>query len=71
MGWWDQNIKGESFRSDSNDLVWGDRPADIIDSAIVEIERAFISEFGRPPSQKELLAGFQFSLRGYEPGDAL
>jgi hypothetical protein len=61
MGWWNQDRNGHSF-SGAGDLVWGDKPADIIDRALDEIVAVFRDEWGRAPTKCELLAGVKFSI---------
>lgn len=68
MGYWEQNEEGHSFAGEDRKpepLLWGDTPADIIDSALHGLTRAFLHDQGRPPSRTEVEAGLKFSLRGY------
>lgn len=61
MGWWETNKNGNSFIMDT-DMVWGDRPADVMDNAIEKIVKIFEDEVGRKPTLDELNAGFRFSM---------
>lgn len=65
MGWWSTDESGVSFVGDG-EMMWGDGPADIIDNAIDEIEKAFLEGLGRKPTQDELISGMTFSARVYE-----
>jgi hypothetical protein len=68
MGWWSQNEQGHSFAeaAGGTEMVWGDEPADALDTAIAEIDGAFERAWGRKASRAELLAGLLFSLGGDE-----
>lgn len=61
MGWWNQTEEGTSFAA-SDELKWGDGPADVMDDAIEQITAQFQSAFGRAPTRQEFEAGFKFSL---------
>ena len=63
MGWWIQDEEGHSFSGDTG-MLWGDGPADILDAALDKIVKEFQEKWGRPATQKELEAGFKFSLGG-------
>lgn len=65
MGYWNSDEEGRSFRGK---LLWGDAPADVIDKAIADVVAIFQRDLGRVPSKETLLAGFKFSLGGYEAG---
>lgn len=64
MGYWEQGTQGYSFHDAETDeeMLWGDRPADIVDDALVEIKEAFVRDVERPPTKAEILAGLVFSL---------
>jgi hypothetical protein len=63
MGWWTQNRDGVSFASDdSEEMLWGDGPADVMDSALAAIVEAFEQAQGRRPTKAEVRAGLEFSL---------
>jgi hypothetical protein len=62
MGWWKQSEQGRSFEEESS-LIWGDIPADIMSDAIDRINAAFTREWGRLPTEPELIAGVRFSSR--------
>jgi len=62
MGYWSTNSQGHSFADDEGgDMMWGDAPADAVDTALTEIIKAFRSDLGRAPSLEELKAGLLFS----------
>jgi hypothetical protein len=63
MGWWGASEEGHSLQPDS-EIMWGDAPADILDNALDEIDKAFKSEVGRLPTQTELKSGLLFALGG-------
>lgn len=65
MGYWTTNPEGHSFTDNEGgpEMIWGDRPADIIDDALQDIIAAFNEDVGRPPTMEELIAGIQFSAR--------
>lgn len=60
MGYWNTTPDGGSFATDS-ELVWGDEPADIMDSALAEIIEVFDDAMSRKPTIEELRAGLEFS----------
>lgn len=64
MGWWTQNEKGHSFahHAGEDELMWGDGPADVMDSALAAIAEEFERGFGRRPKKAEVRAGLEFSL---------
>lgn len=47
-------------------MVWGDGPADVVDEAIDRIRELFLEEWGRYPTQAEIVAGIKFSTNAYE-----
>ena len=51
MGWWQ-----------TPDGVWGDETADVIDEALTKIEDAFMREWGRIPTQQEIISGVYWSV---------
>ena len=60
MGWWGQDSEGRSLQ-EGTELVWGDGPADTLDEALAEIDKQFVSAWGRVPTVEELTAGLLFS----------
>jgi hypothetical protein len=42
--------------------VWGDEPADILDTAIDRIVAVYQRDWGRDPSENELYAGLKFCI---------
>jgi hypothetical protein len=68
MGWWTQNQQGHSFAQNEEgpEMVWGDGPADTLDSALRQITNEFQQAQGRNPTPEELHAGLEFSLGGPE-----
>jgi len=68
MGWWNQKPDGTSLEVIDTGLVWGDGPADTMDTAIAEIVHQFQSAWTRKPTKAELEAGLKFSLGSYEEG---
>ena len=63
MGWWEQNEQGRSFaQAETEIMVWGDGPADIIDNAVDSIDKEFMSTYGRKATKAELLACLSFSV---------
>jgi hypothetical protein len=75
MGWWNQDNNGNSLIEDPTGLVWGDRPADIIDGlldggatdaewakALQEIREEYQRIWQRDPTRQEIVAGILFSL---------
>ena len=71
MGWWNQNVKGESLimEPENTGMYWGDSVADIMDDAIDAIVKEFKEWVGRKPTVAELEAGLKFSLGIYEEDD--
>lgn len=64
MGYWSTSADGVSFaKHEGEEMVWGDRPADVMDEALDQIAWAFREDAGRQPTKAELLAGLLFSLR--------
>jgi len=63
MGWWTQDSDGRSFEEGCG--VWGDGPADIMDSVLDKIETEFEHRWRRKPSIAEIEAGLRFSLGGH------
>lgn len=63
MGYWRQNEQGASLQCEGN-MIWGDRPADIMDKALKGIMAAFLRDRDRLPTEEEIKAGLLFSLRG-------
>ncbi len=66
MGWWtahpvDASLAELSPGSEDTGHVWGDGPADIMDTAIEEIREQFRFSVGREPMLSEILAGVMFS----------
>lgn len=61
MGWWDSDAEGHSFVQGG--LKWGDGPADVIDSALEEIDRLFEVAWQRKPTLAEVQAGLLFSAK--------
>jgi hypothetical protein len=66
MGWWRAGKDGSSLHAEETGLVWGDGPADIMDDAIEKIVAEFLRDYGRKPTQDELIAGLLFALSIYE-----
>lgn len=70
MSWWEQDAEGNSLVNtdlpEEKKLMWGDSPADIIDSALAEIKVEFLRALGRMPSQAEIVAGIAFSTRALD-----
>lgn len=64
MGWWQQDVAGNSFADNvpNPEYLWGDGPADIVDDALDKIKREFHESVERKPFLGELLAGFLFSM---------
>lgn len=64
MGWWDADRAGMSFaqNDDTEDFVWGDSPADVMDDALAQIAKIFEETWERKPTLGELRAGLEFSL---------
>jgi hypothetical protein len=58
MGWWSTGNSGGIEQSEN---IWGDEPADILDQAIIDINDAFMKEWGRLPTTAEWRAGFAFN----------
>lgn len=65
MGYWSQDEDGNSFAGDGS-MVWGDAPADIVGDALADIVAVFTADVGRPPTDAELRAGWEFSVRARE-----
>lgn len=67
MGWWEQDAEGNSLvvtgLPDEKKLLWGDGPADVIDSALAQVKIEFLKDLGRMPSRAEIVAGIAFSTR--------
>lgn len=65
MGYWEQNEEGHSFSdreaADKPPMIWGDQPADLVDTAIQAIIAVFVKDIGRLPSRAEMMAGLTFS----------
>lgn len=71
MGWWTQDEQGHSFtHAPTEEMWWGDGPADVMDAAIAAIRQEFINGFDRKPTKAELRAGLEFSLGGTEGEEA-
>ena len=70
MGYWNQTADGASLQPEPTGLIWGDRPADIFENAVDEVEQAFVADLGRKPTKAEIKAGLKFVLGGrdYEEG---
>ncbi len=66
MGWWRGGMDGSSLHMKETGLVWGDRPADLIDGAIEQIIIAFQEEWDRKPLKQEIISGLLFSLAIYD-----
>lgn len=62
MGYW----QGNAVEHDPNGLVWGDKPADIMDLAVEKIVEAFTEDLDRLPTKAELREGLEFHLRARE-----
>ena len=58
MGYWNTSATGESFASgtnpDGSEMLWGDSPADAIDSGIDRLIARLNIELGRPPTVAEI-----------------
>lgn len=63
MGYWRASATGESLQVEDTGLIWGDRPADIMDQAIRDILDVFQEDRDRDPTEAEIRAGLLFSLR--------
>jgi hypothetical protein len=66
MGWWKAHPVNASLAElqpgfEDTEHLWGDGPADIMDTAIEEIREQFRLSIGREPMLSELLAGVRFS----------
>lgn len=78
MGYWEMGEEGESFVAGpepTNQMIWGDQPADIVGEALRKIKLAFVRDLGRMPSQREIIAGLKFTTGvmrdlAVEPRDA-
>lgn len=65
MGYWTTNKDGESFATNPGpEMIWGDAPADIMDQAIADINKAFLRDVGRNATTAEIIAGVKFSMGG-------
>jgi hypothetical protein len=70
MGYW--NMKGEQSAlfvevpEEEITGVWGDRPADTIVYAIVEIVAQFEVDLGRRPTKQEIRNGLMFALNSMD-----
>lgn len=69
MGWWNSGADGSSLHFEDTGLIWGDQPADIIDTALDSIAECFAQVHGRPPTKDEVRAGLEFSLGGINGED--
>lgn len=63
MGWWRADKEGHSLLLEETGMVWGDRPADLMGDALIEIFRSFLEEWERKPTMDELMGGLIFSAR--------
>lgn len=72
MGWFAVSAAGGSYPDDTisltggGDLMWGDGPADLLDTAIEAIIAEFEAHDERPPTKAEIRAGLEFALGGYD-----
>lgn len=67
MGWWTQDEEGHSFSfALDKEMFWGDSVADIMDSALADIDDEFLKRYGRKATKAELQAGLLFSFGGEE-----
>lgn len=64
MGYWSTTFVDAAPKEVSG--VWGDKPADIMDSAIDLIAAIFLAEMGRYPSQAEIVHGARMSAQWIE-----
>jgi len=68
MGFWPSSADGVSFPEDvrhaapDDEIIWGDVPADAMDTAVAEIVKAFREGMGRNPRRAEIFAGLWFAL---------
>ena len=61
MGYWSQNKQGHSFAIEPGvDMLWGDGPADELDSALNDV----YLQLGRVPTREEMLVMFDDASRG-------
>lgn len=58
MGYW----KAQSRQNLSEIGVWGDQEADIMDDALFRICEVFYRNWGRMPTKKEIVYGFEFAM---------
>ena len=68
MGWWNTNPVAAAyieFAATTDDHLWGDGPADIMDTALDEIREQFRMSMGREPLMSEILAGVKFCTCGF------
>ena len=68
MGWWNTNPVAAAdieFAATTDDHLWGDGPADIMDTALDEIRERFRMSMGREPLMSEILAGVKFCTCGF------
>lgn len=66
MGWWKAHPVDASLAElhpgfEDAEHLWGDGPADIMDTAVEEIREQFRLSIGREPMLSELLAGVRFA----------
>ena len=66
MGWWRADENGFSLYLEETGMIWGDGPADIMSIALLEIRKDFREEWGRNPTEAELIGGLRFALGGIE-----
>lgn len=65
MGYWNQNADGSMLSAEEPGLIWGDIPSDILDGAIADAVRIFMTKHaGREPTEEELATDFQSALQG-------
>lgn len=65
MGWWKAHPENATLAElspgfEDTETLWGDGPADIMDTAIDGIREEFRKHMGREPMVSELLAGVRF-----------
>ena len=65
MGYWNSGKDGSSLHLEKTGLIWGDRPADVIDESLERIYALFIEDVGRAPTADEIRSGLEFSLKGF------
>jgi hypothetical protein len=54
MGYWSTNAAGNSFADDGSEMLWGDSPADDIDTGMNKLIERLYAETGDMPTVAEL-----------------